>query len=128
MKIVSIEETTFKIESYSQYDGIVITLDDGTSVKMGISNFQQCCESWGYLTSNDNYDEFIGAEYYGMNIVDTALNENTVVELYEGDAMFVNIDTSEGKLQFVAYNDHNGYYGHHAVVVVNNTVVESARL
>jgi hypothetical protein len=29
----------------------------------------------------------------------------------------VNIDTDRGQLQFVAYNEHNGYYGHNAVVV-----------
>jgi hypothetical protein len=30
--------------------------------------------------------------------------------------MFVNIDTSRGRLQFVAYNAHNGYYSHEATV------------
>ena len=37
--------------------------------------------------------------------------------LDSGGAMFVNLETSEGLLQFVAYNAHNGYYGHEAVLV-----------
>jgi tRNA(Ile2) C34 agmatinyltransferase TiaS len=35
---------------------------------------------------------------------------------FEGGVMFVNIETNEGTLQFVAYNEHNGYYGHIAKV------------
>ncbi|MEL3959481.1 hypothetical protein NST17_20225 [Caldifermentibacillus hisashii] len=31
--------------------------------------------------------------------------------------MFVDIITSNGTLQFVAYNEHNGYYGHEAKVI-----------
>ncbi len=31
--------------------------------------------------------------------------------------MFVNLETNVGLLQFVAYNSHNGYYGHDAVLV-----------
>ena len=31
--------------------------------------------------------------------------------------MFVDIVTDRGVLQFVAYNIHNGYYGHEAKVI-----------
>ena len=31
--------------------------------------------------------------------------------------MFVNVETDKGLLQFVAYNEHNGYYGHEACVI-----------
>ena len=30
--------------------------------------------------------------------------------------MFVNLETNKGTLQFVAYNEHSGYYGHEAKV------------
>jgi len=33
--------------------------------------------------------------------------------------MFVDLKTDRGKLQFVAYNEHNGYYGHEAEVICN---------
>jgi hypothetical protein len=35
----------------------------------------------------------------------------------EDNAMFVNVETDRGTLQFVLYNSHNGYYGHKARVV-----------
>lgn len=120
MRIKSIEEDTFKFgEYYGEYDGLVITLENDETLKIGISNYQSCCESWGYITSEDNYEEFIGAEYYGVEVVDEALSTKTVVDVYEGGVMFVNIKTSAGVLQVVAYNEHNGYYGHSAVVVQN---------
>lgn len=56
----------------------------------------------------------------GISITDTALN-NKKIEALEyldcGGAMFVNLETSEGLLQFAAYNSHNGYYGHEAVLI-----------
>ena len=34
-----------------------------------------------------------------------------------GSAMFINVETTNGLLQFVAYNEHNGYYGHEVKLV-----------
>lgn len=31
--------------------------------------------------------------------------------------MFINVETTNGLLQFVAYNEHNGYYGHEVKLV-----------
>lgn len=101
------------------YDGFTIQTDTQT-IKLGIDNGQSCCENWGYFMSNDNVNEFIDADFLGIEIVDSALNPvkfKEEVRLYEGDAMFVNINTSKGVLQFVAYNEHNGYYSHEAVVI-----------
>ena len=39
-----------------------------------------------------------------------------IVHRLEGGVMFVNLETDMGTLQFVAYNEHNGYYGHEAKV------------
>ena len=44
--------------------------------------------------------------------------------LEDGGVVFVNFDTSAGLFQLVAYNQHNGYYGHE-VLVVSNELNES---
>lgn len=117
-KILRIEEATFKKspEGWSNYDGWQIITDQQT-IKIGIQNGQDCCENWGYVISNDNPDEFIGATINEIKIVDTALNAAKAPEIYEGAAMFVNIETDKGTLQFTTYNEHNGYYGHEAVLI-----------
>lgn len=130
MQITSIVETTFKTgeNSWSGFDGFVLTLENGTEVKLGISNGQNCCENWGYLISEDNLDEYVGAQYQGVEVVDTKLATIELNGTYESDCMFVNILTSKGVLQFVAYNEHNGYYGHDAVVIEDGTRVHSTTL
>ena len=120
-KILRIEETTFqqKPDDWQHFEGWQIITDDQT-IKFGISNGQSCCENWGYLITNDTTEEFIGSELLSISVVDTALNNKALPELDyldSGDAMFVNLETSAGTLQFVAYNAHNGYYGHSGVLV-----------
>jgi hypothetical protein len=131
MKIRSIEETSWnrKDSWYSSgYDGFVVTLEDDTQIKMGISNGQNCCEQWGYLISEDDLSEFVGAEYFSVEAVGEALEHVAVKGGYEGGIMFININTSAGVLQFVAYNDHNGYYSHQAVLIEDGTVTHSESL
>jgi len=120
-KILRIEETTFKKtkDDWQSFDGFQIITDLQT-IQIGISNNQSCCENFGCIITNDETKEFIGAELKSLAIVDTVLNNKKIEELEyldSGGAMFVNIETSEGLLQFVAYNAHNGYYGHYAVLV-----------
>jgi hypothetical protein len=97
------------------YDGFTITTDK-QQIKLGIDNGQSCCESWGYFMTNDNIQEFVGAGLISVDIVNECLEKDKAPDLYEGGVMFVNIETTKGTLQFTAYNDHNGYYGHEAVV------------
>jgi hypothetical protein len=40
------------------------------------------------------------------------INEDGLLLDDETSTIFVNIETSRGTLQFIAYNRHNGYYGH----------------
>jgi hypothetical protein len=119
-KIIKIEEVSFDTGRYSQYDGYAV-ITDKQVIKIGISNGQSCCENWGYFMSEDNLKEFIGADLIEVSIVDTALNTEKLKEEVYGDeyanCMFVNFNTSKGLLQFVAYNEHNGYYGHDAVII-----------
>ena len=42
---------------------------------------------------------------------------NMKEDLDAGSAMFINVETTNGLLQFVAYNEHNGYYGHEVKLV-----------
>ena len=112
--ILKIEETTFEGK-----DGFVITTSE-QQIKLGIDNAQCCCENWGYFMSEDDASDFIGAKLIDVKITDTLLKPNDefdVNDMYEGDVMFVNVETDKGLLQFVAYNEHNGYYGHEACVI-----------
>ncbi len=94
----------------------IVTNDQ--EVLLLIDKFQNCCEDWGYFMSEDDTTKFVGAELRGIEIVDTARDTRELPELGldEGEAMFVDIKTNLGTLQFVAYNAHNGYYGHDATV------------
>ena len=121
-KIVEIKDYEEK-EGYSNVAGFeVLTTDQ--SIKLYIDNESSCCEKWGYFWCNDNPQDFIGAELCSVSLTDTALNEaqmkandlNPNDKWFEGSVMFVNLETDKGTLQFVAYNKHNGYYGHEAKV------------
>lgn len=118
-KIIHIRESVFKSEGgLGEYEGYEI-ITDKQIIQLGIYSGQPCCENYGYLMSNDSTDEFIGATLKGVSLTDIALNnsiwKNMPDEDYT-DTMFVNIETSKGLLQFVAYNSHNGYYGHSVIV------------
>jgi hypothetical protein len=120
-KILSIEETVFKVNEndWHEFEGFVITTSDQT-IKIGIESGQSCCETFGYLTMNDEISDFINQELLSISVVDTALNRKVIdlVSFFEeGDAMFVNLETSNGLLQLAVYNSHNGYYGHETVVI-----------
>ena len=109
------------------------------TIKFLIDDEQDCCESWGYFTSEDNLSEFIGKELLSIKVVDDALNitellldEHTKEVAGDNDrstsTMFVNVNTSNGLLQFTAYNNHNGYYGHYAYFIIDNVTKEEKSL
>lgn len=124
-------EVIAKIEEISNYrdenvrygaDGYAITTNK-QMIRLLIDNDQDCCEQWGYLMSEDDLSKFIGSSLLDITITDTALS-TIQFEQYlgpedmdAGGMMFVNINTDRGLLQFVAYNAHNGYYGHEAHVI-----------
>lgn len=110
-RILSIEEGNFDGKS-----GFIVKTNE-QEILLGIQDDQYCCELWGYFMSEDDFSRFIGAELLGVKVVDTALRTWDAIEnMYEGGTMFVNIETSNGLLQFAAYNEHNGFYGHEAMV------------
>ena len=136
-KILKIEERRFEVKNGSftkvvlpYYEGELYSSDtyhgfiihtNIQDIVFGISDYQSCCEDAGYLTTNDNIDDFVGAELKKIILVDKDLNHKAVKEIEEsideGNMMFANIYTSNGVLQLVAYNRHNGYYSHDAVIV-----------
>lgn len=121
-KIIEIKDYEAK-EGYINVAGFEVVTDK-QSIKLYIDNESSCCEEWGYFWCNDNPQDFIGAELRTVSLTDTALNEaqmkannlNPNEKWFQGSVMFVNLETDKGMLQFVAYNEHNGYYGHEAKV------------
>ncbi len=93
---------------------ILLLIDDESS----------CCEQWGYFWSDEDIKDFIGFELLKIEVVDTALDKEVLKKhvdvddsWFEGGVMFVNFETNRGTLQFTAYNNHNGYYGHEAKII-----------
>ena len=120
-KILSIKETTFKKkkDDWKFYDGYEIVTDKQT-IKIGISNGQSCCEQFGYFITEDDLSDYIGSGLISISQTDTAMNTKTIDELdlqEKLNTMFINFETSNGTFQFVAYNSHNGYYGHDAIII-----------
>lgn len=109
--------------SDSTYDGFVI-ITNKQEIKILICNLQDCCEQWGYVTSEDSFEDYIGAELLELALTDDAL-QSTIHELEKdvsidyANCMFINANTSKGLLQFALYNSHNGYYGHTVSITSN---------
>jgi hypothetical protein len=102
-----------EIEDYG--DGFKIVTDAQT-IDLHMDTDASCCENPGYFLSEDDPSQFIGAAVLSVRVVNEALTNVEVPDVYEGGVMFVNIETDKGLLQFVAYNSQNGYYGHEARV------------
>lgn len=124
--IKSIKEVDWKESErdYMEYSGFIIKTDR-QEIKIGISNCQSCCESWGYFISEDEIQDYIGAELIDIVLADTELKSSVFnkemedIYMEECSIMFVNFNTNKGMFQFTAYNSHNGYYGHTAVIISN---------
>lgn len=107
------QETILAIaELQEDYDGYQVTTDK-RKITVAVSNGQSCCESWGYMSSDDVFENYIGAALLKVDVVDTALGAKTDPgNIDEGTAYFVNFYTSRGMFQLAVYDSHNGYYGH----------------
>jgi hypothetical protein len=125
-------ETIKSIERFDDDDevGYRITTDQQT-ITFGISNYEQCCEAWGTIVSEDNLNDFAGAEILTIELVEHVSDAYVPREMLkrsmgdryggkshdydydpEGNYVFINVNTSKGMLQFTLYNLQNGYYGH----------------
>lgn len=130
MKITAIDlDATFKDptepdpEWWNTFAGCVITLEDNSKIYFGIRDGQYCCEKWNYLQSSDDASDFINAEYLGWEERDTWPEgiEDDLAQNYlknswnELGFQAIDIKTSNGTLQLVVYNSHNGYYSHSTI-------------
>jgi hypothetical protein len=110
-----------------EMDGYKVVTDAHTFHVL-ISNGQSCCESWGYIQSEDDLSRFVGAELREVILTDTALNKAAVEksDYYDGDCggiQFVDFLTDKGTFQLAVYNAHNGYYGHPIVVAKDEEIL-----
>lgn len=112
-----------------EFCGVIINTTKQT-ILIGIDNCHRCCENYGsfavkneaHIDTNDDLREFVNANLLDIKVVDTS---NSVIALdylkdekvHLDSAMFVNIYTSNGVLQFVMYNEHNGFYGHSITIL-----------
>jgi len=131
-KILSINEVTVssedikQLDDYCGYSGYEVVTEK-EKIYVLIADGQCCDESWGYLDTNNNSNEFIGQELKSVEIVDEALTTKEIPEIEAwdcGGAVFVNFTTTKGDVfQLVVYNGHNGYYGHDIAIIRNNSVL-----
>lgn len=101
------------------YDGYKI-MTNHQKILFIISNDQNCCEVWGYITSEDDLQYFVGSELRRISvdcILDSVITRLQKLKVDIDDAIFINLSTSKGVLQFVLYNSHNGYYGHRVKII-----------
>ena len=129
--ITSIEELNDFEYKDSCYDGYKVETTKNNYLLL-ISSYQQCCESWGYATTEEKTKDFIGAEVLSVDTTSSKL-KNFNLDDYdylerEASTLFLTFNTSKGKLQFVVYNAHNGYYSHNALIVKNDKTEEDAYL
>lgn len=124
------KEKIIEISNYSDltYSGYSIKTNQ-QEILMAISSEYSCCEEFGslistkekgYLTTEDDFEFFVGSEILEIRITDVALNceffkKERISQEYT-NTMFVDFITSKGTFQFVAYNSHNGYYGHNVFI------------
>ncbi len=119
---------------YDQYDGYKIESDQNVYLVL-IDNGQSCCESWGYFSSEDDFQKFTGKELKEVRLTDTALNQKLLEDnnceygFDQGGIQFVDFVMADGYvLQFAVYNGHNGYYGHSILIAKNNEIMLSDTL
>ena len=119
-------------ERYDRYDGYEVVTDQCT-YRVLISNYQSCCESWGFMVVNDDVDSFVGKALKEVRMTDTALNtrkiEEEVGDLDYGGIEFVDFVFDDGDiLQIAVYNGHNGCYGHDIKLMMDDTVIHNGCL
>lgn len=126
-KIAEVHEKSETGGAGGPYSGYEILLDNGVTVSILIEDRQQCCEQYGYLTSDDNLPSYVGAMVLRVVITDRTLKMYPLLKMAEEahgsvETIFCTVYTDRGNLQFVAYNGHNGYYGHTVLYKIGQNV------
>jgi len=121
-----------RLYGQSSMDGYKV-ITDKTEILVLIDNGQCCCEQWGYLCSEDEPTDYIGAELLKVELTDVALNKEKVEKTAQygfdgGGIQFVDFVTIKGVFQLAVYNAHNGYYGHGIAVAIGDMVLHEDTL
>lgn len=70
--IKEVSDVYFNNDKWNTYDGYCIETDS-RQLYFVINNGQDCCENWGYLSSEDDFGSFIGSELKNVYVTDTKL-------------------------------------------------------
>lgn len=114
-------EKILKIEDADNFnhDGFKISTSK-QDIYILIDNRISCCETTGYFSTPDVLTDYVGSELLGIELTDTELMTDVIdcegINVGVDNCMFVTIKTTLGDFQLTVYNDHNGYYGHTAMV------------
>lgn len=116
MKVTKIQKITI-LNNSNQWLGYKIKMTDSSkNIVCKIENGQQCCENFGVYTENE-LNDFIGAQYYSVNVENDILNDNDGMNTIK-----ICINTSKGKINIQFYNEHNGYYCHDVFIQTENGI------
>ncbi len=120
--IKEVHDVELKCGEIYRAEGYLIETEKATYYFL-IDQDQCCCESFGYLSTPDDFNDFVGADLLSIKRVtvndcvkQNDLEERMNQEFDPAQTMFINIETSNGLLQLAAYNEHNGYYGHYVIM------------
>lgn len=83
--------------------------------KLRISDEGQFCCEHRYMRTDDNLDDFIGAELLSV-MVKEGPDDYIESEGVAHEIQFLEIETSEGEFTMVSHNEYSGYYGGFSVV------------
>jgi len=113
-KISEIEDFYFPDNDSWSYSGFEIQTNNQI-IRFLIDTSQCQFENYGYVCINDNIHDFVGAKilsisYFSKERTTMVFDAPYNTELK--DAVFLDVMTDKGKLQFAVYNSHNGYYSH----------------
>lgn len=109
-------------------------ITDKFEIYILIGNEQNCCEVFGYISSDDEFSDYIGETITGIIKTDDELNQKVIDKLdliggsEETNTFFINVETTKGPIQFALYNSHNGYYGHNCFLFIKNTIDNSRNI
>ena len=95
-----------------------IMSDVSKNIVCKIENSQNCCESFGVYTKSV-IDDFIGAEYYSVDIGKICCKKSGCGDYSK--TIGVTVNTSKGKFIILLYNEHNGYYRHSVFIRTETT-------
>lgn len=114
------------IMGWQSFDGYMVETEHKKFYIL-IENGQSCCENWGYLSTNDDINYFIGKEISRISLTDDNLHNKDLDDLNyldDGGVVFVTFYMVDGDtLQLAVYNCHNGYYGHSILIVEDDKIL-----